>query len=34
MTPGRLWEWSVVILIFVIAFAGLGYMVSSSGTLP
>lgn len=32
MTPGRLWEWSVVILLVVIAFAALGYLISSSGT--
>lgn len=34
MTPERLWEWTVVILLAVIAAAGLAYLVSSSGTIP
>jgi hypothetical protein len=34
VSPGRAWEWTVVILLVVIAFSALAYMVSSSGTIP
>lgn len=32
MSPERLWEWTVLILVGVIALSALFYLVSSSGT--